>query len=793
MYTRLLLAIASLGLCSSLLAQSAVLDPTAGTGAGSGFEEANRRAGLPRWLSLKFAEFDTAGAPPVIPVDLTTAPGLPEAVDYFLVQVAGPVTELHKQALAALGLELFDYVPNHAFIVRGSRNQVQGAEATGVTVWSQPFHPAYRIDPVLLAETESKRVAVLGFRGIDAATLNAQAVAAGATVHEEHDAVDRRLLIASATPAVMRALARSRDVQWVEPESVVTERNDTMTWTVQTGVANDRKIWTKGLHGEGQVIGHQDGGIATTACYFSDPVNPIGPLHRKIVYRSGTGTNSHGTHTAGTAAGDAFPINGSTANRGLAYAAKLAHSSDYSGAAFSARATTHSTNGARFHTNSWGNDGTTAYDSLCNSIDAFSWTNEDNLVFFAETNLSTLKNPENAKNLVAVGNAQNGANYNTKCGGGVGPTADGRRKPDLFTPGCSIVSAGTSSCSTSTLTGTSMASPSATAAAALIRQYFVNGFYPSGIATPADSFVPTGALTKAVLINTCQDMTGVAGYPSDTEGWGRVVLDESLHFAGDLGSLWVVDVRRAVGLTTGTSRTVVVNVTGANRPLEVTLAFTDFAGTVNSSNPVVNDLDLLVTAPNGVQYRGNAFSGGWSLAGSLVVDTKNNVERVAVLSPIAGTWTFQVTATAVPQGPQGFGLCATGMISGGFSNAAIEIYGTGKPGALGVPVISAPLPLLPSTWPLQVSATQPNLFGILVYGDNATMLPFDGGTVLADPLLLLIQFTTPAGSINFPVTIPPDPSLNGSSTYWQWWMPNDPGAAGAGWSASRGLHMTMGN
>ncbi len=789
MYARAFVAVAFLAFGATLLAQSPALAPAASIG----FEEANRRAALPRWLSLKFAEFDTTGAPPVLPADLIAPAATADAVGYFLVQVTGPVTEAGKAALRAAGLQLLDYVPNRAFLVRGSAAQVQRAEAAGTAVWSQPFHPAYRIAPELLGATATQRVTVVAFRDIAAATLRAQVIAVGATVLEEHEAVDRRLLIASATPAVMRALARCNDVQWVEPESVVTERNDTMTWTVQTGLTNNRKIWTQGLHGEGQVIGHQDGGIAVTSCYFNDPVNPIGPLHRKIVYRSGTGTNSHGTHTAGTAAGDAFPINGTTTNRGLAYAAKLAHSSDYSSAAFSARATTHAANGARFHTNSWGNDGTTAYDSLCNAIDAFSWTNEDNLVCFAETNLATLKNPENAKNLVAVGNAMNGASVNSKCGGGVGPTADGRRKPDLFAPGCSIVSAGTTSCSTATLTGTSMACPSATAAAALIRQYFVDGFYPSGAATPADSFVPTAALTKAVLVNTCQDMTGVAGYPSDSEGWGHIVLDESLHFVGDAGRLWVAEVRRATGLTTTAVRSFTIDVLSTGRPLEVTLAFTDFAGTVNASNPVVNDLDLVVIAPNSVQYKGNAWSGGFSQGGTLIADAKNNVERVAVLAPVVGTWTFEVRGTAVPQGPQGFGLCATGDLGGCFPLANNVNYGTGKAGQFGIPNLTATLPIIPSTWTLTVSATQPNAFVIAVYGENMASIPFDGGTLLVDPLVLLIFTTNALFTGQLPISLPASPTLCGGSTYWQVWVPNDPGASGDGWSATRGLRMTMGH
>jgi len=48
--------------------------------------------------------------------------------------------------------------------------------------------------------------------------------------------------------------------------------------------------------------------------------------------------------------------------------------------------------------------------------------------------------------------------------------------------------------------GTSFASPYSMGASALVRDYFVKGFYPSGANTPADTLAPSGALVKAVLL-----------------------------------------------------------------------------------------------------------------------------------------------------------------------------------------------------------------------------------------------------------------------------------------------------
>jgi hypothetical protein len=111
-------------------------------------------------------------------------------------------------------------------------------------------------------------------------------------------------------------------------------------------------------------------------------------------------------------------------------------------------------------------------------------------------------------------------------------------------------------------------------------------------------------------------------------------------------------------------------VQSTSTPLEVTLAFTDAPGTPNAADPVVNDLDLVVTSPSGAQLRGNVFSGGWSATGG-VADARNNVERVAVLAPEVGAWTISVGGTSVPVAPQGYGLCATGDIAVGGTSSPV--------------------------------------------------------------------------------------------------------------------------
>ena len=82
--------------------------------------------------------------------------------------------------------------------------------------------------------------------------------------------------------------------------------------------------------------------------------------------------------------------------------------------------TLHHNQGARVHTNSWGDDYTTDYNGLARAIDVFSHDYEESLVLFAVTNGSYLKNPENAKNVLAVGASEDTPSQDYHCSGGTG-------------------------------------------------------------------------------------------------------------------------------------------------------------------------------------------------------------------------------------------------------------------------------------------------------------------------------------------------------------------------------------
>ncbi|MCD6531356.1 S8 family serine peptidase, partial [bacterium] len=388
-------------------------------------------------------------------------------------------------------------------------------------------------------------------------------------------------------------------------------------------------------------------------------------------------------------------ITGSTWNNGVAYKAKISFadvvdcSGNFSNFTYLTILSDAYSDGARIHSNSWGYGSSAEGDYNYEAVDAdaFMWNHKDFLIFFAAGNdgpTYRVEPPATAKDIVTVGatGGTDNASYSNRDEDQMtdyscpGPCDDGRRKPTVTAPGhwiasvdnddgnccpncaatCAYESTFTSGIYTYLWTGTSMACPAAAGAGVLVRQYFTEGWYPSGTKNPSDAFTPSAALIKAVLVNGAMDMTGESDWPTMNQGFGRVELENVLYFAGDSRVLNVVD--ETAGLAaTGEADTYYYNV-GSTQPLEITLVWTDHDASALADPCIVNDLDLTVHI-GGNTYLGNVFSGRQSTTGGSY-DRLNVVEEVLLKNPPAAECTVIVRAYDLAYTPQPYALVVTG-------------------------------------------------------------------------------------------------------------------------------------
>jgi hypothetical protein len=328
-------------------------------------------------------------------------------------------------------------------------------------------------------------------------------------------------------------------------------------------------------------------------------------------------------------------------------------------------------------------------------VDRYIWEHKDFLIVYAAGNYGarnvdfSVGSPSTNKDGLAIGSSRtcpaaasddNISGYSSR-----GWTSDGRIKPDLIVPGSNTSAGrdmtvdGAPNCNTDSGGGTSYAAPIAVAAAALVRQYYTDGFYPSGMKDVANALTPSAALLKATMINSAASMKGtdnagmtITPIPSNEQGWGRVQLDQALVFAGSTRKLHVDDHRAGFEAGATTPVTYTINGVDPTQPLKVTLVWTDYPSTpdvppmgATLDNPtswnaarLVNDLDLTVIGPADT-YLGNVFTDGASSTGG-EADRRNNVEQVLVPAPVSGAYTVTVQPKAVVEGPQDFAIVFTG-------------------------------------------------------------------------------------------------------------------------------------
>jgi hypothetical protein len=266
-------------------------------------------------------------------------------------------------------------------------------------------------------------------------------------------------------------------------------------------------------------------------------------------------------------------------------------------------------------------------------------------------NFANVNPPKPAKNLLVVG-ALNSNDASMTDFSSWGPVDDGRVKPEVVAAGDEQGGDGAIKSTVpgggySIMSGTSMAAPAGTGAAALVMEHHraVIGRHP------------WPSTVRGLLMHTAQDLFNPG--PDYRSGYGLIDL---------VAAVAAIDGRelREENVAQDDVLELPLEVTGAG-PLKITIAWDDPAGAVGSAIALVNDLDLELVDPGAGIHRPWVLDpAAPDLPAGRGIDQRNNVEQVLVAEPAAGQWIVRVRGTNVPMGPQPvslFGLVEPGSQS----------------------------------------------------------------------------------------------------------------------------------
>jgi Subtilase family len=421
-------------------------------------------------MMLKQGQIDTTGAEPVVADDLRQTASAAPAL--HLVQLFGPPTPDAIAAVQATGVRLVAYVPNNAYLVWGAAAQIKRLgvlrQRGDIVQWDGPYHPAYKIDPVIKPDSVAQiGMAVTLLDTPAAAASVARIKSAARAVLMPESTADGKIHLRVLTESLnVKAWAQLPEVIGIEPWSkphLHDERaNQTVAGQLTVDMANNVPFSRPTAPGyltllnslgftsdfdfaidvadTGFDLGTDDptkmhpdftnaAGLSRIAYLYDYTQDPhAGPTHD---------TSGHGTLNASIAVGfnnqtgSAFQDAGGYAyGLGTAPFVRLgiskvfADSGDFTDTSFGDLITSAYRSGARISSNSWGQKCESnqdcniyrtdcqIYDGLVRDADPLQDGNQGMVVLFSSGNDGDFGDPSvsvpaTAKNVIAVGASEN--------------------------------------------------------------------------------------------------------------------------------------------------------------------------------------------------------------------------------------------------------------------------------------------------------------------------------------------------------------------------------------------------
>ena len=653
----------------------------------------------------------------------------------YVVQFKSAITEADKQWLKKLKVEVLQYIPDDAYLVSNVKVAIQTLQSNPRVNGVVPFLSTWKISPqfdersVFNAE---QREAVL-IQVLRESDLQNVVQILSSIPQVEVKESSGRYIVALSPKKDLERISTLENVLWIQPVPQV----DTMEFDVfgkgkggkkktppkkgpkapkedkggdytdlnggetGTGIMKFDKAWERGFTGKGQIVAMADTGLDSgeLSSMHQDFKNVPKGYALGMLSMDWSDPMGHGTHVAGSVMGSGKASK--SLLKGGAHGAELIAEGMWSSLFENLTVPPELKklfepvykDGARIHTNSWGNGDPKAYgvyDGMSQQVDEYMWNNPEMLVIFAAGNSGVdndkdgrvdegqVSSPGTAKNALTVGASENVVakmGIQKKLGelkdgklfpaaplkddtlsndaNGIaafssrGPTKDGRIKPDVVAPGTNILSVCSQVEGASKLWGayntdycfsggTSMSTPLTAGAAAVAREFLVK---------KQKIERPSAALVKGILMNSADDVFPgqygnegktagqeiLTAAPNVVEGYGRVNVDNATN---EEFFLKVVDNTEGVK---GDDKYEVEIDTKDVKTLKVTLVYTDAPGTPNAARTLVNNLDLEVEAGKTVSSNSE----------------KDNSEQIVIKELAQDKVKVRVIGKSIPRGKDG--------------------------------------------------------------------------------------------------------------------------------------------